>query len=213
MPLDVTKIKPRRNSLRYEGFDYTSCGAYFVTICTYQGQCLFGDIANHEMQLNPVGLVADQCWWEIPDHFPHVQVDDEAVVMPNHTHGIVWIVDDPTVEQQNGPQFQAPANFKQARKDPVVREFGKPIAGSLSTILGAYKAAVTRKVNEQGLLPARMRWHRNFWDHIIRNDDDLERCRSYIRSNAARWDKDALHPDAPDNEFNAEWRKKRKRGS
>jgi putative transposase len=99
----------------------------------------------------------------------------------------------------------AATSFSQATNDPIIREFGKPIAGSLSTIIGSYKSAVSREVNDRKLQRSRMHWQSKFWDHIIRNDDDLERCRSYIRANPARWDKDQLHPSASPNQFNKEW--------
>jgi hypothetical protein len=155
--------KGPRHSLRYQGFDYTSAGAYFVTICTRHGKCLFGDIVPQEMILNDVGEIANACWLTIPDHYPQVKLD-EFVVMPNHMHGILWIMDDITasVEARGGTMHCATTGFNRATHDPVVREFGKPIPGSLSTIIGVYKAAVSREVNNSQLLPDHMRWHRNF---------------------------------------------------
>lgn len=80
----------RRRSIRLPGYDYTSAGAYFITICTQNRQCLFGAIDNGQMRMNEAGRIAEQCWREIPAHFPHTELD-ELVVMPNHVHGIVWI--------------------------------------------------------------------------------------------------------------------------
>ena len=205
-PQPSSSHKPRRNSMRYAGFDYTSAGAYFVTICTRHGECLFGDIVNQEMVFNVVGEVANRCWWAISEHYPQVLLD-EAVIMPNHGHGIIWIINDleHLAEARSGMACHAATSFSQATNEPVIREFGKPIAGALSTIIGSYKSAVSKEVNDRKLQPSRMRWQSKFWDHIIRNDDDLERCRSYIRANPARWDKDQLHPAAPPNPFNKEW--------
>lgn len=81
-----------RRSIRLKGYDYSQPGAYFITICTYRRACLFGDVIEGDMHLNPLGNMAWQCWQAIPDHFPHA-VLDAFVVMPNHVHGIVWIVD------------------------------------------------------------------------------------------------------------------------
>jgi len=81
-----------RRSIRLKGYDYSQPGAYFITICTYRRACLLGDVIEGDMHLNPLGNMAWQCWQAIPDHFPHA-VLDAFVVMPNHVHGIVWIVD------------------------------------------------------------------------------------------------------------------------
>jgi len=203
--------KNRRNSLRYPGYDYTSCGAYYVTICTKWGRNLFGQVVNQEMVLNEVGHIAESCWLTIPDHHPHVELD-EHVIMPNHMHGTLNIVSEIGSENEmeelalSSVEDNSRAGFEIARHDPVVRKFGESIAGSLSTILGSYKAAVSREVNRSGLMPERMRWHRNFWDRIVRHDRALERYRSYMRANPARWQQDKLHPSMPFNKFNKEWR-------
>ncbi len=80
-----------RRSVRIKGYDYAQAGAYFVTVCTHQRTCLFGTISDGQMRLNAVGQVATQCWQAIPNHFPNVRCD-EFVVMPNHIHGILWII-------------------------------------------------------------------------------------------------------------------------
>ena len=85
------KIHGRR-SIRLKGYDYSRAGKYFLTICTYQRQCLSGDIVDGAMILNDVGAVAQHCWVGIPQHFPQVELDD-FVIMPNHVHGIVSIMD------------------------------------------------------------------------------------------------------------------------
>jgi REP element-mobilizing transposase RayT len=80
-----------RRSIRLKGYDYSQAGLYFVTICVQNRECVFGKIADNEMILNDVGRVAQQCWLEIPQHFPHA-ILHEYVVMPNHIHGIVELV-------------------------------------------------------------------------------------------------------------------------
>ena len=88
----MAKNKPNRRSIRLKGYDYTQPGAYFITICTHQRHHLFGEVVDGKMQLNALGEIARQCWLAIPDHFPHTALD-EFVIMPNHVHGIIWIVD------------------------------------------------------------------------------------------------------------------------
>ncbi len=91
MPYD--RNKHHRRSTRLKGYDYTSAGAYFITICTHQRECLFGEIVQGEMQLNDFGQIAMDCWQTIPDHFSDRVRLDEFVIMPNHVHGILVIPD------------------------------------------------------------------------------------------------------------------------
>ena len=98
MAYDPTHHK--RRSLRLPGYDYSLPGAYFITICTHRHECLFGNIIDGRMGLDDVGRTVHACWNEIPDHFPYVTVD-EFVVMPNHVHGIFFIVDAPIVRAKN----------------------------------------------------------------------------------------------------------------
>jgi len=80
--------KHHRRSIRLQGYDYSQPGIYFITLCTQNRECLFGEILNGEMRLNEFGKIAHQCWLEMPHHFPHVQLD-EFVIMPDHIHGII----------------------------------------------------------------------------------------------------------------------------
>jgi REP element-mobilizing transposase RayT len=81
-----------RRSVRLKDYDYSQEGAYFIAICTHGRECLFGNISNDKMLLNDFGKIADECWLEIPQHFPNVQLH-EHVVMPNHIHGIIQITE------------------------------------------------------------------------------------------------------------------------
>jgi len=174
-----------RRTIRYRGYDYTQPGAYFVTFCAAKGQECFGRIHDQTMVLNPLGQIAHDCWRAILEHHHHVQLD-EFVIMPNHGHGIIEIVERPDGVLPDQP-----------------RKFGESIKGSVSTIVNTYKAAVTRIARKQGLFPPDARlWHGRFWDHIIRDEADLARIRDYIRNNPARWLEDQLHPKAPPNRFN-----------
>ncbi len=163
------KPLPNRRSIRLPGYDYSSPGAYFVTICTFRRACLFGEISGGEMHLSPLGKVAKQEWLRLPARFPLIQLDD-FVVMPNHEHGIIVI-------QDTGP-------------GTLIREgFGHPVAHSLATIVRSYKAAVTLKAN----IPNRI-WQDNFWERIIRGESELNAIRQYIQTNPASWPEDRLAP-------------------
>lgn len=80
-----------RRSIRLKGYDYASEGVYFVTLCTNDHRCVFGDVRRGEMAVNACGAIVDTWWREIPNHFPNVEMD-EFIVMPNHVHGIIKIV-------------------------------------------------------------------------------------------------------------------------
>ena len=164
--------KHHRRSIRLKGFDYAQENAYFVTICTQNGACLFGEIVNEQMRLNDAGRVAQMVWKAIPDHFPQVETD-ASVVMPNHVHGIIIIV---------GATHASPS-----------RQSGPP-KGSLGAIVGSYKSAVSRQINQLHRTPGATVWQRNYYEHIIRNDTALNRLRQYITDNPARWADDQENP-------------------
>ncbi|MBP7798019.1 MAG: hypothetical protein KA072_05265 [Thermoanaerobaculaceae bacterium] len=124
----------RRRSIRLKGYDYAQAGIYFVTVCTHQRACLFGTISDGQMRLNAVGQVATQCWRAIPDHFPDVSCD-EFVVMPNHIHGILWIIgpDPAGVGANNHSPLHSPQRpLERAPQRPAQRP-PEPGARSLTT--------------------------------------------------------------------------------
>ena len=166
----------RRHSLRLPDYDYAQVGAYFVTIVTNQRICRFGNIIAGEMQLNPNGLQAQLVWSELPEHFKCVKTD-AFVIMPNHVHGIIHITD------PVGAQQAAPAN-------------GQVQPRSLGAIVRSFKSAVTKCYNEQHRDSEATLWQRNYYDHVIRDENALTRIREYITTNPARWSLDPENPFA-----------------
>ena len=164
------KNKYRINSTRLQGWDYTSPGWYFVTICTRNRQPFFGHITNGVMHLSPIGKIADQYWREIPNHTAgHVSLDAH-VVMPDHVHGII-VIHNRVIEA--------------SQRDVSTIS---PRAGSLGAIIRSYKAAVTRWCRRNGYTA--FAWQPRYYDHIIRKKDDLIRIRQYILDNPQRWEMD-----------------------
>jgi REP element-mobilizing transposase RayT len=147
-------------------------GWFFVTICTKQKAPVLGEISNSEPRLNPLGEIAKKFWDEIPNHFHNAEVD-EYTIMPNHIHGIVII--------QTNPLSNKTTDFKKNS-----RQLPKP--KSLSTIIRSYKSAVTRWARSNGF-PS-FAWQPRFYDHIIRDDEDLHRIRRYISENPSKWELD-----------------------
>lgn len=165
--------RPSRRSIRLSGHDYRGPGAYFVTICTLHRRPLFGRIVDGHLRLNVFGAIAEKCWSEIPLHFPYVRVD-EFVVMPEHCHSIILL--DPTRHLQSSPNAHI-------RQQSGARGTAP---GSLGAIIGAYKSAVTRKINRLRGTPGAQVWLRNYYESIVRDDESLGRIRRYIRENPRR---------------------------
>lgn len=168
--------KRRRRSMRLKDYDYRQTGAYFVTICTHQREWLFGEVIDDVMQLNDMGQIAAHEWLKTSELRSNVELD-AFVVMPNHLHGIVVINEDGASN----------VGTRRAVSLPTPRRFGTAIAGSLSTIIGAYKSAVTKAINLQQATPGGVIWQKRFHEVIIRNETMLNNIRLYIDTNPAKW--------------------------
>jgi putative transposase len=173
----MASIHRDRKNIRLKGYDYSSPGGYFVTICTFKKRWLFGTIAHDEMQLSESGMAAKKCWEEIPEHFSNV-LPDVFVVMPNHIHGIIAICETTMVGTRHAVSLQN------------CNTFGKPKRGSLSTIVGSYKSAVTKRIHELTNDKQTPIWQSKYYDRVIRNDKELENIRTYIYYNPAQWETD-----------------------
>ena len=186
-----------RQSIRIANLNYSQPGAYFITVCTHQRKNLFGEIIDGNMFLNAVGLIAHDCWREIPEHFPMVAVD-EFIVMPNHMHGIIVIP-----ERSRGTACRAQEKCRAQDKDaesqgtacraPTGEQFGKPIAGSIATIIRSFKSASTKSINILRNSPGTPSWQRNYWERIIRNEREMQMVCQYIGNNPAQWQHDDLN--------------------
>lgn len=179
----------RRRSLRLKDYDYAQAGTYFVTVCTQNRECLFGEVVEGEVQLNEIGRMVASVWQAIPDHYPHV-VTDEFVVMPNHMHGILFF-DHPAVGAGLVPALEGSIDPNRAttRVAPTM----------LGDVVGAFKSRATvgyiQGVKNCGWPPFAGRvWQRNYYEHVIRNEDDLARIREYIASNPLQWALDRENP-------------------
>jgi putative transposase len=178
-----------RRSLRLKGYDYSMAGAYFVTICTQDRACLFGDVAAGEMRLNEAGQMVTTLWESIAARFSSVEID-EFVVMPNHLHGILVLPD--------GDAKEATTRVAPTQPSTV----GAPLVGArvrLGDIVGAFKSLATTgyiagvKANGWPEFRGRL-WQRNYYEHIIRDEDALNRIRRYVDDNPARWEFDDENP-------------------
>ncbi len=149
------------------------------------------------MVLNEYGEITKNCWMEIPQHFPNVELD-VFVVMPNHIHGIIFIVGARHVV--GARHIVGSRNFVGARHivgarnavplQVVTEQFGKPVSGSISTIVRSLKSAVTKQINQIRQMPGAPVWQRNYCEHIVRDEMELNRIRKYIYENPINWGND-----------------------
>jgi len=214
MPFDPA-IHHRR-SIRLRGYDYTQGGAYFVTIASANHAEIFGQVIDGQMQLNACGRIVAEEWLKTAQIRRYVRVQrDEFVVMPNHVHGIIWIVDDVDdagtghdagaghdagvgPDAGTGPNagtyHNVGARRRRAPTGHALERFGKPVPGSIPTIIRAFKSVTTRRINILRGTPGEVVWQRNYYEHIIRTERALDAIRAYIRMNPQRWEQDSLNP-------------------
>ena len=175
-----TKICHRR-SIRLTGYDYAQNGCYFLTICTRNRECLFGEIQNAEMFLSNIGEKVNDCWQEIPNHFPQIVLHD-YVIMPNHIHGIIEINNIDVIESNIGGIVGAnnysPLRTPQSRPNGTSRTVGSVVRG--------FKIGVAKQV---GFSP----WQRNYYEHIIRNGESYNTIVQYMAQNPMKWEEDCFY--------------------
>ena len=172
-----------RRSIRLKGYDYSQAGAYFVTICVHDRECLFGEIVDGEMRLNDFGRIVAAEWIRSGELRSEIDIG-EYVVMPNHFHGIVIITD-------------IVGNGDVCRGDRPVAPttMPGPQPKSIGAMMAGFKSIVTKRINILRDTPGLPVWQRNYHEHVIRNDADYNRIAEYVANNPQRWIEDKLHPD------------------
>ena len=178
--MDSNDSSPRRRNLRLAEFDYSQPGAYFVTIVTQDRKLLFGQVLDGEMVLNDIGRMVTELWLAIPDHFSNVELG-EFVVMPNHIHGIISITNERATTIYNvGATHASPL--------PGISNGPKP--GSIGAIVGSFKSATSKRIHDLTNSGGHHLWQRNYYEHVIRNERDLQAIYDYILANPGNWEKD-----------------------
>ena len=156
----------RHPSHRLKGYDYSQSGGYFVTICTEHRRCTLGEVVGGLVQLSSAGQIVESIWSGLPGRFAGIEID-AYVVMPNHFHGIVMVPD-----WVDGARESA--------------------STALGAIIRAFKAASCRAVRTSN--QSEFGWQRNYYEHVIRNEADLDRVRRYVVENPLRWELDEENP-------------------
>ena len=187
------EAKHHRRSIRLPDYDYTSEGAYFITIVTHQRELLFGEVNGDEIELNTLGCIVETEWRKTAIVRPYVQLD-EYIVMPNHFHAILFINYADIPDAQN--KVRADRGIKPADSVRATRRVAPtgPKSGSLGAIIGQFKSIVSKQINKTTNTPSQKRWLRNYYERIIRNDEELNAIRQYILSNPAQWTEDEHYP-------------------
>ncbi|WP_435352896.1 transposase [Emticicia sp. SJ17W-69] len=200
---DKYQNKYRIPTARHPHWDYGTNGAYFITICTENRQCFLGKCENGKMKLSTVGAIAQGFWYEIPKHFPFVELG-EFVVMPNHIHGVLIlnkngfdenIIDsidniiDPVETRQCLVSTTEHVSTNNDDKTIGQKRFRNQGKNTVSSIIGSYKSICTKHIH--ATFPSmNFEWQTRFWDNIIRDDEAFNTISQYIINNPLNWEGD-----------------------
>lgn len=205
--------KHHRRSIRLKEYDYTQAGAYFITICTWQRECLFGNVVNREMQLSRYGEAVRFNWDYLPKRYPYVKLD-AFIIMPNHIHGIIFLIDNANNMHSVGADLEIILDRKTSRggfNQYIFREIDNPKKPAptaqpaltkstikrhgLPEVVRGFKTFSARRINQLRCMAGVPVWQRNYYEHIIRNEESLQKIRDYIINNPLSWQQDELYPD------------------
>ncbi len=188
-PAPIGSAIHRRRSIRLRGYDYAQAGFYFVTICVRDRECMFGETVDNDVRLSKYGTLVAQAWEDLPNHYPHIELD-RFVVMPNHFHGIVVLT--PVGVGLESAHSDVRSTVRAGLKPAPTKRHGLP------EIVRGFKTFSARRINEIRQTPGTSVWQRNYYEHVIRDESDYNRIAEYIANNPQRWVEDSLHPDKPD---------------
>ncbi|HSG04948.1 MAG TPA: transposase [Nitrospiria bacterium] len=190
MPFRFNSDIHHRRSIRLAAYDYSKAGAYYVTVCSQDRECLFGSAVGGETKLNEPGRMVERWWLKLNAKFENVETD-AYVVMPNHFHGII-IINNPALCVGAAPCGRP--NQSAGKGHP---HGGAPTLGN---IMDWFKTMTTneyiRRIKSNNWPPFNKRlWQRNYYEHVIRSETELGKIREYIEGNPAQWNEDEYHPE------------------
>jgi REP element-mobilizing transposase RayT len=176
-------MRDYRRTIRLKGYDYSRDGGYFITICTSRRVHLFGEIKNQEIKLNRPGEIVEEWWRKLKDKFSGVDLDGYTI-MPNHIHGIVILSE------------KAPNGVGAIHELPLPKSRLQRRRMLLPKIIGYFKMNSAKEINRLPDAHTTSLWQRNYYEHIIRNENELRRIREYIQYNPLKWDLDRDNPQS-----------------
>ena len=168
-----------RRSIRLRNYDYATPGMYFLTLCTQHREPWLGKIIDGKFDPTEDGEIAIAAWQSLPQRFPNIRLD-AFVAMPNHVHGILEIVNEL-------PGTGREMVVRAGRGDPA------PTMG-VGNVVAYFKYQTTKMINQKSGQAGRRIWQRNYWERVVRHDQELTNFRNYIVTNPQRWDCDRLNP-------------------
>jgi len=193
--------KVSRHSIRLKGYDYSRNGLYFITICAYEKRKIFGEISNSQMSLNQFGEIVKNEWEKTSVMRPGIRLH-EYIIMPNHFHAIVEICNErQKLEPENYPDTMSKDfsmdNINVSEKSKILKKgtitINGPARKSLGAIVTGFKASVCRQINAIENTSRTNVWQRNYYEHIIRNEESYTKISEYIIYNAFKWNDDIYY--------------------
>ncbi|MFA6322112.1 MAG: transposase [Candidatus Buchananbacteria bacterium] len=177
----------RRRSIRLFGFDYSQPGCYFITICVHEKKCILGKIINNKVVLNNLGQVIEDEWLNTEKIRRNIKID-KFVVMPNHVHGIIVIKADNQGVWPYHNENSCRGVWQYAPTDELntINNFDSP-SQSIGSIIRGFKSITTKKINIIRQTSKTPVWQRNYYEHIIRDENDYLRIVNYIQNNPDKW--------------------------
>ena len=172
-------MRRSRKVIRLREYDYSQAGGYFITICTYNREYLFGQVVNYQMMLNKTGETVKQWWLKLEDKFINVKLDN-YVVMPNHIHGIIVVIEKDKVGAIHELPLQSGMILRRQMLIPKT--------------VGYFKMNAAKYINQLRDATGHPLWQRNYYEHVIRNENELNRITEYIQNNPLKWDLDRENP-------------------
>jgi putative transposase len=167
-----------RRSIRLKGYDYSADGAYFITICVRNRECLLGEINDGQMILNEYGSIVRDVWEDLPDRVSDIDLD-EYIIMPNHFHAIISIDKSP--------------ESTEIQKDLDVDDIKARRKMILPKVVGRFKMLTAKAINQSREIEGSF-WQRNYYERVIRSEEDCQIVRQYIINNPVKWEMDEHHP-------------------
>jgi len=169
-----------RRSIRLKGYDYSLPGGYFITLVAYQRESLFGKIIDGKILLSDFGKIVKNFWEAIPNRYDNVSLDS-YIVMPNHLHGII-IIEEPLSNHDYSRIVGA------GYKPALIKRY------PLSEIIRDFKTYSSKIINGKRKMQGVPVWQRNYYEHVIRDDTEMNLVRLYITDNATKWNTDNENP-------------------
>ena len=189
--MKFNRIITNRRSIRLKEYDYSQEGYYYITVCTKNRECWFGDVVSSKIKLSDLGKIVYDEWLKTEQIRDNVETDI-FVVMPNHIHGIV-IINDNVDSHVGAPRWGAQNIDMRARhRHAPTNKYWKP--NSLGSIINQFKSVVTKRIHSIG--HHNFAWQRNYYEHIIRNENELNKIQEYIINNPLQWGLDENNPNS-----------------